>query len=150
MQDTLLVKMLPIAFLLAGMVGCRSVESTDLAGTWVMKDTSRQVLPAGLQKASAKIVMESNGTFVASDIPALFYFPGQHDARLETGSGVWKLVTRDGEHQVQLNFQQIKGWNEDNLPFGTQLNVSRAWSAVNLFYFVGDPDEGQRIEFEKK
>jgi hypothetical protein len=47
--------------------------------------------------------MKSNGTFVASDMPGLFYFPGQHDARLETGSGVRKLVTREGEQLVQLD-----------------------------------------------
>lgn len=93
--------------------------------------------------------MESNGTFVASDMPALFYFPGQHDARLETGSGIWKLVTHEGEQQVQLDFRAIKDWRENKLPFGTQLDVSRAWTAVNLFYFVGDPDEGRRIDFEK-
>jgi hypothetical protein len=114
-----------------------------------MKDASRQVLPAGLQKASAKIMMASNGTFVASDLPGIFYFPGQHDARLETGSGVWKLATREGEQQVQLKFKKIRDWKENDLPFGTQLDVSRAWTAVNLFYFVGDPDQGERIDFEK-
>ncbi len=93
--------------------------------------------------------MASNGTFVASDLPGIFYSPGQHDARLETGSGVWKLVTREGEQQVQLKFQKIRDWKENDLPFGTQLDVSRAWTAVNLFYFVGDPDQGERIDFEK-
>lgn len=128
--------MLPIAILLLGMPGCRSVEPSDLTGTWVVKDASRQALPAGLQKASAKIVMESNGRFSASDIPALFYFPGQHEARLETGSGDWKIVSREGGQQVQLNLRVIEDWNKNELPFGAQLDVSRTGTSVNLFYFV--------------
>ena len=141
--------MLPIAILLLGMLGCKSVESSDLAGTWVMKDASRQVLPAGLQKASAKIVMASNGTFLASDIPAIFYFPGQHEARLEPGSGDWRVVSREAGQQVQLNFREIRDWNKKELPFGAQLDVSRAWTSTTLSYFVGDPDQGKRIDFEK-
>jgi hypothetical protein len=130
---------------LLGMLGCNSVQPSDLAGTWVMKDDSRRILPAELQKASGKLVLDANGTFVASDVPGLFYFPGRHAARLESGSGLWKLVSREGRQQVQLDFQTIVGW-KDALPYGTQLNVSSG----SLYYFWGDPDEGRRASFEKK
>src|SRR5947208_1156937 len=69
------LRLLSIAFLLFfGMLGCKNIQPSDLTGTWVMRDASRQVLPAELQKASAKIVLDANGTFVASDMPGLFYF----------------------------------------------------------------------------
>ena len=132
------------------MLGCKTVQSSDLTGTWLVKDSSRQVLPPELQKAAAKIVVDANGTFVVSDIPGLFYFPGRRAARLESGSGVWKLVSREGKQQVQLDFHAIADWKESDLPYGTQLNVSRGWSAVSLFYFLGDADEGRRIDFERK
>jgi hypothetical protein len=64
---------------------------------------------------------------------------------LESGTGVWKLVSREGKQQVQLDFQTITGW-KDALPYGTQLDVSRG----SLFYFFGDADEGRRISFEQK
>jgi hypothetical protein len=131
--------------LLFGMLGCTSVGPSDLIGTWVIKDASRQVLPTELQKPSAKIVFDRNGTFVASGLPGLFYFPGRHAAQLDTGSGAWRIVSRDGKQLVQLDFQAIEGW-KDALPFGTQLNVSRG----SLFYFFGDPDEGRRVAFERK
>jgi hypothetical protein len=130
---------------LLGMLGCKDVQPSDLAGTWVMKDDAQRVLPAELRTASGKIVLDANGTFVASDMPALFYFPGRHPAQLESGTGVWKLVSREGKQQVQLDFQTIAGW-KDALPYGTQLDVSRG----SLFYFFGDADEGRRISFEKK
>lgn len=127
------------------MLGCRSVQPSDLAGTWMLKDESRKALPNELQKASAKIVLDANGTFVASDIPGLLYSPGRHAAQLENGSGAWKLVSREGKQQIQLDFQVIAGW-KDALPYGTQLDVSRG----RLFYFFGDADQGRRVAFERR
>lgn len=139
-----------IFLLLLGIAGCKRVQPIEIPGTWVMNDASRQVLPAGLQQASAKIVLDPKETFIASDMPGLFFFPGRHDARLESGSGTWKLVLSEGRQQVRLEFQQIDDWKKSELPYGTQLDVSKGWSSVNLYYFIGDPDEGRRIEFEKR
>jgi hypothetical protein len=140
------MKFLLIALLLLfGTLGCSNSKTGDLVGTWVISESSRRVLPAELQTASAKLVLNSDGTFVASSMPGLFYFPRQHAVRLENGRGVWKLVSREGKQQVQLDFQVITDW-KDGLPFGTQLEVSRG----SLYYFLGDPDEGRRVEFERK
>src|SRR5713101_2409330 len=73
------LKFFPIVLLLFLVVlGCNNVKLGDLPGTWVMTDASRQVLPAELQKASATIVLDGNGTFVATDLPGLFCLPGRH------------------------------------------------------------------------
>lgn len=129
--------------MLIALVGCKNVEPGDLAGTWMLEDASRQVLPPELQKAPAKIVLNANGTFVASAIPGLFEFPG-HPMQLEAGRGVWQLVSREGERHVQLNFQVIENW-KDGLPYGTQLFVSKG----SLVYFLGDPDEQRGVAFQK-
>jgi hypothetical protein len=115
-----------------------------------MTGASRQVLPDGLRKASAKIVLNPDGSFLASEMPGLFYSPRRRDIRLEAGSGSWKLVSREGRQQIQLDFYAIADWSKTELPYGTQLDVSKGWSVPKLLYFVGDADEGQRIEFEKK
>lgn len=141
-----MVRLLPVGMIVfVGMLGCKTVQSSDVMGTWTLKDASRKSLPAELRNASAKLVLEANGTFIASDMPGLFYFPGRHPARLESGSGVWKLLSHDGNQQVQLDFKAISDW-KDALPYGTQLVVSKG----SLFYFMGDPDEGRKIAFEKK
>jgi hypothetical protein len=151
-----MLRFLPIAiFLLFGMLGCKSVQPNELAGTWVMKDTSRQVLPTELQKASAKLVLDGNGTFSASELPeelppAPPYDMKQRRVRLDTGTGVWKLVSREGKQQMQLNFHTMAGSKEGDVPYGTQMNVATGWSAVSLYYFLGDADEGRRVSFEKK
>ena len=140
------LKFLPIVLLLfLGVLGCNNVKPGDLTGTWVMTEASRQVLPSELQKAAATIILDANGTFVASEMPGLFYVPSRRAAQLERGRGVWKLVSREGKQQVQIDFQEIRGW-EDHLPYGTQLEVSRG----SLFYFFGDADEGRRVAFERR
>ena len=131
--------------LLAGILGCRDAQPGDLTGTWLMKDVSRASIPPPLERVSASIILHPDGTFVATDVPGLFYFPGRRAIQLESGSGTWKLVSREGKQQVQLDFQIIGGWN-DALPYGKQLDVSKN----SLFFFLGDPDEGKRISFERK
>lgn len=151
-----ILRFLLIALLLLfGMLGCKSVQPNELAGTWVMKDTSRQVLPTELQKASAKIVLDANGSFAASELPEELPSPPPYDmkqrrVRLDTGGGVWKLVSREGKQQVQLDFHEMAGSKEGGVPYGTQMDIAKGWSAVSLYYFLGDADEGGRVSFERK
>jgi hypothetical protein len=70
-----------------------------------MEDDSRRVLPVDLQKASARITLEANGSFVASEMPGLFYFPGIH--------------------AVQLDFQMIAGWKERSSLRNPSLHLRR-------------------------
>ena len=106
-------------------------------------------MPIELRKNSAKIVLAANGTFVASDLPGIFDFPPA-PAQLDGGSGVWKLVSREGKQQLQFDFEMISSGEVNNLPFGMQMDVSKGWSAVSLYYFLGDPDERLRVAFEKR
>lgn len=60
-----------IATLLSlGMLGCKVVNPSDVTGTWVVTNESRQrLLPGSQRKATAKMVLEANGTFAASAVP---------------------------------------------------------------------------------
>ncbi len=134
-----------------GMPGCKSYDTSDVTGTWVVTTESRQrFLSAAQQKASAKIVLETNQRFIASEVPEdLLYGTTEAGAGLVTGSGVWKLASHEGRQQVQLEFRAITVGQRGSVPCGAQLDISRGWSAVSLYYFQGDPDQVRRIEFEK-
>jgi hypothetical protein len=132
--------------MLFGMLGCKSIQPSELAGTWAMTEHSRQVLPAGLQKASGKIILNADGTFNASELPGLLYFPPDQPL-LDSGSSIWKLVSHDDRQQIQIVFEATTSGSPIKVPFGTYIGVSRGWSSVSLFYFLGDADEGRRIEF---
>jgi hypothetical protein len=135
--------------LLLGAMACKKIQMTEMTGTWIMNDSSRQVLPTELQKSVPKIILSPDGTFSTVDLPGFFYFPGQRALRLESGSGNWKLMSSEGKQQIQLTFRTIADWNEKDLPYGGQLDLSRGWSRIELFYFMGDADEGKEIDFTK-
>jgi RHS repeat-associated protein len=148
-----MMKWLPIAMPMSlSFVSCGGVKPSDLTGTWIITDKSRQQFLSALeQKAVAKITLEPNGTFAASEIPEdLLYGPPHSGMGLVTGNGVWKLISRGGKEQVQLNFEAITEGQCGALPYGTQLDVSKGFQQVSLFYFQGgDADQGRRIEFER-
>jgi hypothetical protein len=137
-----------------GLIGCGSVKPTEMIGTWVVTEQSRQrFLPASQHSAAARLVLDANGTFVASELPEdLLYGPPEAADRLVTGTGIWKLVSNEGRQQVQLQFNNITAGQRGNLPYGTALNVSTGFgSTVDLYYFEGgDADQGRRVEFEQK
>jgi hypothetical protein len=133
-----------------GMMACKDVQPGNLNGTWVMNDASRRILPDDLRQASPKLVLDPNGSFTVTEMPGLFYFPKRRPARLETGSGVWRLEVQEGRQMIQLNFHSIADWKQTDLPFGTQLNATKRWSTIVLYYYLGDPDSGRMIELEKQ
>ena len=126
-------------------IGCHSIGLKDVEGDWILRDSSRSVLPSGLKDAKVELMLNSDGTFVAKEMPGLFFVPDQHAARLETGSGSWRLISSEGRQQIELEFNKISNWNEE-LPYGIPLEIGRG----KLFYFIGDPDEGRRVSLERK
>ncbi len=47
-------------------------------------------------------------------------------------------------------FRTIVDWNSKELPYGSQLDISRGWSRIELYYFLGGEDEGKEIDFAKQ
>jgi hypothetical protein len=137
-----------LLLVVVGTTGCKDARPNEITGTWIMRDGSRQILPPELKETQAKIILASDGTFTASDLPGLFYVPDHHPLKLESGTGVWKLAIRDGTQQLFLEFRTIRDWNE-NLPYGTHLDISRGLHGIHLDYSIDDPDEGRTVEFEK-
>jgi hypothetical protein len=142
-----------IAVLLAlGVVGCNSISPSELVGTWIVKEISRQRLPSELRKVRAEIVLDANGGFSTNSwIPEGLLHEQIVGIPLLRGRGTWRLMRIDGEQKVALDFRAIAdSRGQHDVDYGTQLNISRTWSAPVLFYFQGDPDNGRRIEFERK
>ena len=134
-----------VALLLSGVLSCSNFQPADVVGTWVVTDTSRTRLPADAQKATARIVLDANGTFVATDVPGLFAREERDAGIVDSGRGIWRFVTLGGDQQLLLEFRQRSN-TPDTTPFGRGLHVSRG----SLYYFIGGPDAGLRVSFEKR
>lgn len=129
-----------IVLLLLGLLGCNEPTSNDVAGSWIMTASSSRYLPAGLKGVSPSLLLHSDGSFSASDLPGRFHGSvGVVDRN--SGNGRWQLVKREGRQQVQITFDG---------GYGTQLEVSGTPRSPRLFYFVGDPDQGRKIELTKR
>jgi hypothetical protein len=147
--------MMAMFLFLLGMLGCKSVQPSDVTGTWVMNDQSRKELPPEFQKALAKIVVNADGTFVASELPEPLHPVPPYDMkvrmRLDSGNGVWKLASWEGAQHLQLEFHDLPSADEKSKgSYGFPLTVSRGWAAISLYYSLADPDEARRAEFEKQ
>jgi hypothetical protein len=144
-----------ICLLLFAMLGCRSVQPSDVVGTWIMNDQSRKELPPEFQGAIGKIIVNADGTFVASELPEPLHPVPPYDMkvrmRLDSGNGTWKLASRQGAQHLQLEFRDIPSADENSKgSYGLPLIVSRGWSAIRLYYTLADPDEARTAEFEKQ
>lgn len=134
---------------LAALMSCQraGLTANDLAGTWALAERSRQWLPTELQDVKASVVLNADGTFRASSFPEVNYYLKQRTGlQTITGEGTWRLAARSGHRGVELTFRSIQGVGA--LDFRTQLKVARR--PLRLYYFEGDPDSGQRIEFERE
>ena len=130
--------------LLIPLAGCTKAKPEELVGTWRIVEGSRRVLPAHLKNAPAMIVLSGDGKFVVSALPGFLNVPPE----LDSGGGVWKLISRDGRQQLQLELRSRQG-NAPEVSFGATLEISKGFRNPSLYYFIGDPDEGRMVEFER-
>lgn len=70
--------------------------------------------------------------------------------RIVTGTGRWAIAGTTADGRLVLDFDRIVRGGEGKVPFRTDLNISNTDKGVTLFYFSGDPDEGNRIYFKKE
>ncbi len=137
--------LLAIVFL-APLAGCTKAKTEELIGTWRIVEASKGVLPAPLKTAPATIVLSGDGKFAVSALPGFLTTPPEPDS----GEGVWKLISRDGKQEVQLEFRSRRGEDASRVPFGAMLEISKGLGRPTLYYFIGDPDEGRMVEFERE
>ena len=135
------------------MIGCKAAGSSDVVGTWTLTAQSRQGLPIDFRNALTRIVVSADESFVASELPEELYplppYEMKARMRLDSGSGLWRIVSSDGAQRLELEFQTLAGEHKDGR-YSFPLTISKGWSTVSLSYFLGDPDQAQRIDLERK
>jgi len=137
--------------LLFGTLSCKTVLPGDLTGTWTATDQSRKGWLPEFEKAAATIVVNADGSFVASELPEELHVNAKTHHRLDSGAGVWKPASWEGAQHPQLEFHDLPSVEgQARGPYGLPLTVSRAGSVVTLYYSLGDPDEPRRVTIERK
>lgn len=131
-----------LVLLLSAMAACTVVKADDVVGTWSMSERSRDYLPVDLRSLSPRLSLGPAGTFVATDFPESQIRQSAPVNVALTGRGTWKVMLQGGRSVIDLRFES---------DFGTQLYVADSLgSELTLYYFLTDPDSGQRIEFTRE
>jgi hypothetical protein len=92
-----------------------------------------------VRSALARVDLEASGTFTAAELPQFRVESPNVRVVVKSGGGTWKMLRLAGEDVVQLVFADGSG---------SQFKISTSLeSQPKLYYFLGDPDSGQRLEF---
>jgi hypothetical protein len=123
-------------------VSCAKPTQADLVGRWALTDGSRQYLPANLRTAAGQVDLVADGTFTAVGLPDMRIESSGRIISTRDGRGTWKILTLGGTDRVELVFADGRG---------SELQISTSISSgPTLYYFLADPDSGQRLEFVRR
>jgi len=130
-----------------GSMTAKELSVSDLAGKWSGKlvgslKRDNSTLPDGQLTLNADGEFEMGGAFGLFTIP-----PAKPE--VGGGSGTWKLLKRDGRQRIQLAFEKVIGSQKVPVPYGYQLEIDSGRSGAILYYFIGDPDSGDKVKFQK-
>jgi len=120
---------------------CGSPKIDDLLGLWI--------LSTGGAAPKATLRLDRSGKFELTAAPSSIVGAENTVPINIDGKGEWKLISRDGEYAVLLSFSSIQPDIGVKTPFGSPLGMSK-YPRPSLYYFVGDPDAGQRVQFERQ
>jgi hypothetical protein len=144
--------MIAAMLLSTALCGCVDAKpkTAEIVGGWSITTASRHLLPASSANIPAKLEFSGDGTFVATNVPNTLFSADSMPGPPVTGRGKWKLGESEGHQQVQLEFLSTNQPDKYGSDYGTQLNVARESADIVLFYYRGDPDEQDRVEFAKQ
>ena len=151
-----MLRFFSIIVLLLIMTGCNDVQTSEVVGTWIMKEESREYLPPEVEKSTGKITVLIDGTFVAHELPGRkwHFDSGKYVDKWEviSGSGNWKFTSLSGGQKdlyLWFNKLSVDNADEQDVSYGFSLFISRWWSTIDMHYSLYDPDQYDRVEFEK-
>jgi hypothetical protein len=140
----------PLGILVLLMSGCgvaRPLGVEEFKGTWVATSSSLSKLP----EAPHNCVMElrADGSCLVENLPDLAYQTPDHAKGVfASGTGKWWVSAIAGEQVLRCELRKLP----DSITGDTiiEVRIRQVRSGLRLFFFIGDPDEGNLFEFEKK
>ncbi|MBF4636293.1 hypothetical protein ITJ38_17920 [Agreia pratensis] len=137
---------LVVAGLLAscGLLPERAPAAPELVGTWVYEGQADKV---------STLVLSEGGTFTIDQIPSDAFSP--HETGVKTLdwtrviplAGAWSVPdsAEVGSRAIELKIDP----SAYGVEFDTYLGVSNNGPSPTLYYYYGDPDNGNRVEYKR-
>jgi len=118
------------------------MERDDIVGTWVYESG------AGNAK-SGRLVFRADGTFTARMLPFFPVLGSDAESTTTSGVGTWTMKGTRWERELSLQFKELSGRPEIVGGLQTYLVCQGKGTSGRLFYFVGDPDQNERIVYRR-
>jgi hypothetical protein len=119
---------------------CRTIKENNLLGVWRIPSSEKNRLSNFHQ--NNEIILNSDHTFIANNLPVEIFdnlFDNKYNSI--SGGGSWYL----DKLKLRLIFILI---NNKTTSAGTVFEIQTGKVPI-MFFFLGDPDEGRRIELQK-
>jgi len=131
-------------------IGCtaKNWRSDQFEGGWQLTTQARSAT-----SGTTILKLDRNGHFIARSLPHDFlHLDAVGKDHSLSGNGTWSIVRFDNRHEQRLvlTFTELQGYNGPDLPYGAELFIEAHGSEPRLFYFEGDPDDSDRIVFQKQ
>jgi hypothetical protein len=123
----------------------RRVTESDIQGIWVPDRESQQYVDP-VARSQCRIEFLSDGTVKAATPP--LYGPIHRDrpVKLDIRKGDWSLVQRGRGNSVELHLVAVGEKMELYFP----LEVESKGDDLVMFFYLNDPDSGDRFVFERE
>ena len=126
-------------------------KTEELTGKWKLDKFGYELVnEKGYETKNIELNIKSDGSFIAQNIPNFInVFTESKTKEFLNSNGSWKIEKdfSDEKYVLGLNFEKS---NLDKDGFSVEFELYEENDKIILWYFVGDPDSGERLLFRKK
>jgi len=123
----------------------------DIIGVWDVKNVVQTEKPKNGEPENIQhtLTLKENGTFEMTNVPGGWFEDefGHSIGGFNSGSGKWHITKDNLVWTIHLDFDV---WNGRGINFSTQFRFRGNKEPYTIFTWIGDPDNGEILEFEKR
>ncbi len=137
-----------IFFVSFSVIGCAMPKPEEIVGEWIAApDSPKEIKDGSLTvkiKDPPRLIFSEDGSFKFENMPQALLFGTFPDmVNIISGRGTWTIGKYQGSKVVSMKIKQINGNTTNSESF---VLVSKLWSKITLYYWIGE-EGGPRFEF---
>ncbi len=121
----------------------------ELVGTWTLTPatTDKMRSEGGYEISTHSLTLRNDGSFEIVNMPDWWFNFGHSNKGFYSGSGTWRVVKNSqGYWTIEVRFTSLPGYTSGLV---TSFYIGQDKSGYYIYDFIGDPDSGDVMMFEK-
>lgn len=127
----------------------RRPAEQDIVGIWQLTQGSLESIQEdGYVVSTHTIEIKADGSFTLTNLPDSVWNFGEVGGKFESGSGTWSIeLDPNRDWSIALHFTKLNGKVDD---FYTHFFLYGKEPPYRIYDYIGDPDSGRILSFEKR